>query len=90
MTVVKVGNDTNILNKVDFSSGWVDRVQAMRQRNGKQFGVLRQAVDLLARTEDSWRKNPINSYIKVMLNIIENIHAVRNLSMITQIPTGLR
>jgi hypothetical protein len=35
------------------------RVHAMRRRNGKQFGVLRQAVDLLARMEESGRRNPI-------------------------------
>jgi len=43
------------------------RVQAMRRRNGKQFGILRQVVDLLARTEESWRRNPNNPHIKVML-----------------------
>ena len=47
-TNVKAGNATNILNKVDINSWWVGRVLAMRWRNGKQFGVLRQAVDLLA------------------------------------------
>jgi hypothetical protein len=39
----------------------------MRRRNGKQFGVLRQAVDILARTEESWRRNPNNPHIEVML-----------------------
>lgn len=42
-------------------------MQAMRRRNGKQFGVLRQAVDLLARTEESGRRNPNNPHIEVML-----------------------
>jgi hypothetical protein len=42
-------------------------VQAMRRRNGKQFGVLRQAVDLVAQTEESWRRNPNNPHIEVML-----------------------
>jgi hypothetical protein len=42
-------------------------VQAMRRRNGKQFGALRQAVDLLARTEESGRRNPNNPHIEVML-----------------------
>jgi hypothetical protein len=67
MTDVKVGNATNILNGVDSSSWWVGRVQAMRRRNGKQFGVLRQAVDLLARTKESRRRNPNNPHIEVML-----------------------
>jgi hypothetical protein len=43
------------------------RVQAMRWRDGKQFGVLGQAVDLLARTEESRRRNPNNPLIEVML-----------------------
>jgi hypothetical protein len=60
-SVVKAGNATNILNKVDANSWWVGRVQAMRQRNGKQFGVLRQAVDLLARMEESGRRIPTQS-----------------------------
>ena len=65
--VNKAGNATNILNGVDEGSWWVGRVQAMRRRNGKQFGVLRQAVDLLARTEESGRRNPNNPHIEVML-----------------------
>ena len=67
MTVVKVGIATNILNIVDFSSWWVDRVHAMRRHNGKQFGVLKQAVDLLAQTKKSGRRNPNNPHIEVML-----------------------
>ena len=47
-TVAKAGNATNILNIVDASSWWVGRVHVMRWCNGKHFGVLRQAVDLLA------------------------------------------
>jgi hypothetical protein len=39
----------------------------MRRRNGKQFGVLSQAVDLLARTKESGRRNPNNPHIEVML-----------------------
>jgi hypothetical protein len=65
--VNKAGNATNILNEVDEGSWWVGRVQAMRHRNGKQFGVLRHAVDLLARTEESRRRNPNNPHIEVML-----------------------
>jgi hypothetical protein len=45
----------------------VGRVQAMRRHNGKQFGVLRQAVHLLARTEESGRRNPNIPHIEVML-----------------------
>ena len=48
LIVVKVGNATNILNRVDFSLWWVDRVRVIRRRNGNQFGVLRPTVDLLA------------------------------------------
>ena len=39
----------------------------MQRRNGKQYGVLRQANDLLARTEESGRRNPNNPHIEVML-----------------------
>lgn len=39
---------TNVLNAVDEGVCWLGRVQAMRRHNGKQFGVLRQLVDLLA------------------------------------------
>ena len=35
--------------------------------NGKQFGILRQAVNLLAQTKESGRRNPNNPHIKVML-----------------------
>ena len=35
--------------------------------NEKQFGVLRQAVDLLARMEELGRRNPNNPHIEVML-----------------------
>ena len=45
----------------------MDRVQAMRRRNGRQFGVLRQPVDLLARVEENGRRNPHNPHIEVML-----------------------
>jgi hypothetical protein len=44
----------------------------MRRRNGKQFGVLRQAVDLLAQTEESGRRNPNNPHIEVMLQYYRN------------------
>ena len=67
MIVVKAGNATNILNKVDANSWWVGRVHAMRRHNGKQFGVLRHVVDLLARTDESKRRTPNNPHIKVML-----------------------
>ena len=77
MTDVKAGNTTNILNGVDSSSLWVGKVQPMRRRNGKQFGVLRQAVDLLARTEESRRRNPNNSRIEVMLQYYRK-HLGRN------------
>ena len=43
------------------------RVQAMWWCNRKQFGVLRQVVDLLARAEESGRRNPNNPHIEVML-----------------------
>ena len=66
-TANKAGNATNILSGVDEGSWWVGRVQALRRRNGHQFGVLRQAVDLLARTEESGRRNPNNPHIEVML-----------------------
>ena len=39
----------------------------MKRRNGHMFGVLRQLVDLLARVEESGRRNPHNPYIEVML-----------------------
>jgi len=44
-TVVKAGNATKILNGLDATSWWVGRVQAMRRRNEKQFGVLRAGSD---------------------------------------------
>ena len=68
------GNATNIMNGVYEGSWWVGRVQAMRRRNGKQFGVLRQAVDLLARTEESGRRNPNNPHIEVMLQYYRKHH----------------
>ena len=77
MTDVKVGNATNILNRVYFNSWWVDRVQAMRRRNGKQFGVLRQPVDLLSRMEESRRKYSNNPHIEVMLQYYRK-HPGRN------------
>ena len=77
MTEVKVGNATDILNGVDSSSWWVSRVQTMRRRNGKQFGVLRQAVDLLARREELGRRNPNNPHIEVMLQYYRK-HSCRN------------
>ncbi|KAG0572953.1 hypothetical protein KC19_VG137300 [Ceratodon purpureus] len=39
----------------------------MRRRNGKQFGVLRQPVDLIARLEESGKRNIQNPHIEVML-----------------------
>ena len=45
--------------------------------NGKQFGVLRQAVDLLAQTEESRRRNPNNPHIEVMLQYYRK-HPGRN------------
>ena len=65
--VVKVVNATKILDILDATSWWVGRVQGMRWHNEKQFGVLRQAVDLLARMEESGRRNPNNPHIEVML-----------------------
>ena len=47
MTTVKVGNTINILNIVDFSSCWVDRVQAMRQRMGNNLGYLGKRLTFL-------------------------------------------
>ena len=35
--------------------------------NGKQFGVLRQTIDLLVQTKESGRRNPNNPHIEVML-----------------------
>ena len=67
MFVVKARNATKILNEIDSNSWWVGRVQAMRRRNEKQFGVLGQAVDLLAQTEESRRRDSNNPHIKVML-----------------------
>jgi hypothetical protein len=61
------GTATNILNAVDEGAWWVGRVQAMRRRNGRQFGVLRQPVDLLSRMEESGKRNPHNPHIEVML-----------------------
>jgi hypothetical protein len=49
----------------------------MRRRNGKQFGVLRHAVDLLARTEELGRRNPNNPHIEVMLQYYRK-HLGRN------------
>ena len=60
-------NVTNILHAVDEGVWWVGRVQAMRRHNGRQFGVLRQPVDLLARVEENGRRNPHNPHIEVML-----------------------
>ncbi len=40
----------------------------------KQFGVLRQAVDLLSRTEESRRRNPNNPHIEVMLQYYRKHH----------------
>ena len=77
MTVVKVGNATNILNGVDFSSWWVGKMQAMRQCNGKQFGILRQVVDLLAQAKELGRRNPNNPHIEVMLQYYSK-HPCRN------------
>ena len=34
---------------------------------GKEFGVLRKAINLLAQTEESKRRNPNNPHIEVML-----------------------
>ena len=34
--------------------------------NEKQFGILRQVVDLLGRTEESMRRNPNNLHIELM------------------------
>ena len=65
-TTVKVENATNILNRVDFSSWQVGRVQAMRRHNRKRFGILRQVVDLLAQTKES-RRRTNNLHIVVML-----------------------
>ncbi|KAG0596727.1 hypothetical protein M758_UG279900 [Ceratodon purpureus] len=39
----------------------------MRRRNGKQFGVLCQPVDLLARVEENGYRHPQNPHIEVML-----------------------
>ena len=58
---------TNILNAVDEAAWWVGRVQAMWRQNGRQFGVLRQPVDLLARMEENGKRNPHNPHIEVML-----------------------
>ena len=58
---------TNILNAVDEAAWWVGRVQAMKRRNGRQFGVLRQLVDLLARMEENGKQNPHNPHIEIML-----------------------
>ena len=58
---------TNCLRAVDEGVCWLGRVQAMRRRNGKQFGVLRQPVDLLARLEDRGRRTNQNPHIEVML-----------------------
>ena len=58
---------TNCLRAVDEGVCWLGRVQAMRRRNGKQFGVLRQPMDLLARLEDRGRRTNQNPHIEVML-----------------------
>ena len=75
--IVKVGSAINILNGVDTSSWWVGRVQSMRWHNGKQFGVLRQAVDLLAWMKELGWRNPNNPYIEVMLQYYRK-HPGRN------------
>jgi len=65
-TIFKTGNATNISNGVDaIHGGWVGCT--MRPRNRKQFGVLRQVVDLLAQTEESRRRNPNNPHFEVVL-----------------------
>ena len=58
---------TNVLHAVDEGACWLGRVQAMRRRNGKQFGVLRQPVDLLARLEENGKRKAQNLHIEVML-----------------------
>lgn len=63
----KVGTATNILSAVDEGKWWVGRVQCMRRRNGRQFGVLRQPVDLLSRMEENGKRNLHNPHIEVML-----------------------
>jgi len=39
----------------------------MRPRNGGQFGILRQPVDLLARMEENGKSKPQNPHIEVLL-----------------------
>jgi len=62
-----VGSATNILHIVDEGAWWVGRVQAMRHCNGRQFGVLQQPLDLLAKMEENAKPKPQNPHIKVML-----------------------
>ena len=57
--------------------------------NGKQFGALRQAIDLLARTRKHGGDTLTIPTSKLCCHIIENIQAVTNLSMITHIANGL-
>ena len=54
--------------------GSVGRVQAMLQLNVKQYGVLRQTIDLFARTMESWRGNPNNPHIQVLLQYYRKHH----------------
>ena len=54
--------------------------------NEKQFGVLRQAVDLPAQTEESGRRNPNNPRIEVILQYCRTpMPKITNSSMITWI-----
>jgi hypothetical protein len=54
-----------------------DRFKLSLTCNGKQFEMLRQVVDLLARTEKSRRRNPKNSHIEVMFQYYRK-HSDRN------------
>ena len=58
---------------------------SISSRNGKQFGVLRLAVDLLAQTEELRRRNPNNPHIEVMLQYYRK----HPRSMITRIENKL-
>lgn len=59
-------NAINVLLVVDEGTWWIGGIQAMRRRNGRQFGVLWQPMDLLARVDENRRQNPMNLYIEVM------------------------
>lgn len=63
----KAGRPTNILQGVEDGSWWIGRVQSMRRLHGKQWGLLRQPVDLMNLKETSGKQNSNTCNLQVML-----------------------